>query len=532
MNTVSGPASHLTAKQENPADDNAGRGGPVSPDFRWLVFVALATALLCLPFLRTIYAASDEGVLLNGADRILRGDRLYTDFFEFIPPGGFVVVAAWLGIAGSSMVSARILASLVIVAIACFTYMTCRLVSKSAFGSSLLVLGWVAMSQGVGTQVSYHWFTTLFATICAWASISYIRYPERWLRWPLIAGTAAGAAGMVMPPQGALAMLAAMTGFLHGPRYKQRLGLFLLATALVPVGLLLYLLWLGALTAAFDDVIVFTATRYAGVQAVPFARWAGLQDLPLAFSFPVAGLLTVLAFARDWRNAFHDRIFRTCIAFGVAGVVDSFPRPDIGHIAFAVPLVCPLIICSMHRLTDRWLPIYRYGLAAAMIAASVPAVRSYSWAVQKALHGQVVSTPRGDVIFTVPGARELVARIASTPSGARYFFYPTEELLPFLTARPQVGRFDRLMPNYNTPTQYLDTCLSVMRDAQWLVFANLDAAGWRAVYPAMSDPDTKERLQFERVLTSASEFVERDGWFELRRRVPGLDESACSTIVH
>lgn len=88
------------------------------------------------------------------------------------------------------------------------------------------------------------------------------------------------------------------------------------------------------------------------------------------------------------------------------------------------------------------------------------------------------------------------------------------------------------MPDYNTPAQYQDACIAMMRSAQWVVVASLDLAGWKAMYPAMQDPAPKERVQFEHVLTSAFAFVDRDGWFELRRRVPGLDESACASITH
>jgi hypothetical protein len=41
-------------------------------------------------------------VLLHGAERLLKGQRLYIDFFEFLPPGGFVILAAWFGITGIS----------------------------------------------------------------------------------------------------------------------------------------------------------------------------------------------------------------------------------------------------------------------------------------------------------------------------------------------------------------------------------------------------------------------------------------------
>jgi hypothetical protein len=48
--------------------------------------VGLVTAALCVPLIRCVWLLGDEGVLLHGADRMLRGEKIYIDFFEFLPP--------------------------------------------------------------------------------------------------------------------------------------------------------------------------------------------------------------------------------------------------------------------------------------------------------------------------------------------------------------------------------------------------------------------------------------------------------------
>jgi hypothetical protein len=223
--------------------------------------------------------------LLNGAERMLRGSRLYADFFEFLPPGGFLLTEAWFSIAGISVASARALAILTIVGIACFTYLACCQACKHAPLSALLATGWVVMSQGIWTQVSHHWFTTLFSMVAAWAALVSVEPAQRYLRWPLTAGAAAGMAAMVTPHRGALVMLAAVPAFLNLRRHRAELITYMLGCALVPIGLLAYVVWHDALAAAFDDVILFTAVRYAPIQSVPalgssalgpsntFSRW-------------------------------------------------------------------------------------------------------------------------------------------------------------------------------------------------------------------------------------------------------------------
>jgi hypothetical protein len=67
-----------------------------------LALVGLIAALLCAPFFRFLYYLGDEGTLLHEAELVLRGQRLYADFFGFLPPGAIVVTAAWFSVAGVS----------------------------------------------------------------------------------------------------------------------------------------------------------------------------------------------------------------------------------------------------------------------------------------------------------------------------------------------------------------------------------------------------------------------------------------------
>lgn len=502
----------------------------------WVLLVGLVAALLCAPFIRTVYWLGDEGVLLDGADRMLRGSRLYADFFEFLPPGGFVITAAWFRIAGISVLSARSLAIFTIVGIACFTFLACRQASKNAPLSALLTTGWVVMSQGPWMQLNHHWFTTLFSMVAAWAAFASVEHPQRQPWWPLIAGAAAGTAVMVTSSRGALVMLAAATAFLSPRRHRADLVAYVLGSALVPAGLLLYVVRHHALAAAFDDVIRFAAEHYASIQSVPFGSSAETQNLPLKYLFPLGAVLAIaLVCARDRRIYLRDRLLRLCAAFGLAGFVGCFPRPDMAHITFAAPLACPLLAYCATWLTQRWHRLYRYIIAAIVIGLCGPAARSFLSIYHGALHGEIVSTPRGGVVLVgQPGAPELLARIATAPSGDAYFFYPYIPVLSFLTAREQVSKYDIFVPEYTLPSQYRDACLSVMRRASWVVIDRrwTDFNLLKQVFPAMRGNEPQETKAFEQALDSAFELVARYGPFELRRRqASGVDEAVCDSIT-
>ena len=165
----------------------------------WLFLVALFSALLCAPFFRVLVFWGDEGVLLHEAELILQGKKLYADFFQFLPPGGPVLTAAWFSVAGVSFGAARSLAVLTIVGIACFTFLACCQASKNAPLSAFLAIVWVMMSAWPWMQVSHHWFATLLSMVVAWATFVSLDQPEGQLRWPLIAGAGAGAAPYLSP---------------------------------------------------------------------------------------------------------------------------------------------------------------------------------------------------------------------------------------------------------------------------------------------------------------------------------------------
>jgi hypothetical protein len=493
----------------------------------WLLFVGLAVFLLCLPFMHSIFDLADEGQVLHGAERLLRGRRLYIDFFEFLPPGSFVIMSAWFGVAGISLWSARLLAISTIIGIACSTYLACRQASKHSPSSALVAIGWAVMSQGPWTQINHNWFTTLFSMMAAWAALASVEKPPRWQGKPLLAGVAAGAAAMVIPSRGGLAMLAGATSFVGSCRQRTNLIRYLLGSALIPLCVLAYLIEQGALAAAFDDVILFPTTRYASVAIVPFGHLADDQNWPLKYLFPVVALLTIIICVRDPQTCLHDRVFRSCVAFGLAGFIGCFPRPDIAHVAFAVPLVCPLLTYCINRIIASWLPKYRYALAALVIVVGIPSVGAYSSFAYTALRGELVATPRGGVTFY--GTPDVMARIAIAPPSDRYFFYPFMPMLPFLTAREHASKYDVFIPGYTTASQYQETCVSALRQASWVVILR-DPNWLRVNFPALRD-EPVETKRFELALQTGFEFVARDGPFELRRRVKTVDEAVCAGIA-
>ena len=382
-------------------------------------------------------------------------------------------------------------------------------------------------------QVSHHWFTALFSMIAAWATLSSTEDLQQPKRWPVSAGIASGMGAMVTPTVGALAMLASAATFLNLRRREGAIP-FLLSCGLVPVGIVVYLIANHSFIAAFDDVILWTANRYAPIQAVPFGWLANAHNFLLVFMFPLAGLLAAITWTFDRSGCLRDGKLLPCVAFGIAGLVGCFPRADIEHISFTVPLVCPLLARCLTRLTVNWRRAHRHYLAIVAIWLCAPSAVAYWWIMQNALGGEAATTPRGDVVFVgLPGMPAMLARMAATPSEDAYFFYSFIPMFPFIAARNHVSKYDYLQPGYSLPSQYHDACLSAVRNASWVVIDRLwtDPIVFKQQYPAIKDPQPLETKRFEDALDSAFEFIARDGIFELRRRRNGVNEDVCASIT-
>src|SRR5579872_4814675 len=74
-------------------------------------YIALAVFLLSFLYLcvfrRSSWIDLDEGIILQGAQRILDGQVLYRDFFSFFTPGSYYLLALVFRVFGSSFLIAR-----------------------------------------------------------------------------------------------------------------------------------------------------------------------------------------------------------------------------------------------------------------------------------------------------------------------------------------------------------------------------------------------------------------------------------------
>ncbi len=285
---------------------------------------------------------------------------------------------------------------------------------------------------------------------------------------------------------------------------------------------------------AYEDVIQFTAHRYAGIQASKFGAGSGTQTYAMPYLFQATAALGLIVCIHGWRSRREDRTTQYCLAIlWLAGLAGCFPRPDIFHIAFAVPLALPLLAYGLNSLLKNLRPAYRYAFWAVAIAAYLPPANILIKTANRTLHSPMVTSPLGPLAFPgQPDMPGLFAAVAATPPGDGYLFYPYMPLLPVLTAHKQMSRYDLFTPYYTTAEQYKETCLSALNGAAWLVIDVrwLQIDYLRRVFPAMQNTLPPETEHFHNALMSNYDLIATAPPYELRRRRDTIPVTACDSI--
>lgn len=495
--------------------DTLPNGGTVSLLERHAgLLVAIVTALLCIPFTRSIWLLADEGIWLHAAQRIIDGQILYRDFFEFHPPLGFLTVAAWMAVFGPSLLAVRLLMVLVIAMTAWLGYRCCHMMSNRPGLSALLTLSWSVSVPGPWMQVNHHWFTSLFSMLTLWAILRADGKPARLT----IAGLAACTATLVTTHRGGMIAVMGLLAILPGSSLKALVAYIGSGLALLTLALA-YLWSHGTLMDAFDQVVLYAIGHYSGIQGLPYGAFVDGATIFVVAAFPLAACLLALLIWRKGPGFLRERHGSTVVLFALAGFAGCFPRPDAVHIAFCAVLVLPLLAATLARLLQNGDggPVLRViGLMAVILP-----LPSIAIAAAQSVNAPSVQTHAGTyrVVPTI-GVIAVLGRLSTLPPDDRVFFYPADPMLPFLTGRHHPAPLDMLVPQYSTPAQYQKACIQLMRDAQWIV-SHVEITTpefYRTVFPAMTNPSPHEKVAFEAALKAGFVPHGRYGNFEISRR--------------
>lgn len=186
----------------------------------WLIFV-IAVAYLSV-FLRYSALEPDEGIILAGAERVLRGEVPYRDFFAFYTPGSFYLVAGLFRIFGDSFAVARFS---IIVSGALFPVITYVLARRGCSRPTSVFVASLALFTGVAYRflVLHNWYSTLLAGLALYSALRLIETHRP--VWALATGSLCSLTALFEQSKGAGVCFGLVLGFLT-QRFVQRKQLF------------------------------------------------------------------------------------------------------------------------------------------------------------------------------------------------------------------------------------------------------------------------------------------------------------------
>lgn len=469
----------------------------------WLIFAAVAAILLAVHGNRLVFT-NDEGIILEAAQRMAAGSRLYVDFFGYMSPGGYWLQELAFRALGLSMRSARLVVIL-------------------DFALQCALLFWI--TRRISTRPTAWWITFLFFAFQA-SNPTLLTSAHRWDsaalalgsiaaamlggRWRIASGALAVFAAVVTP---SVAGVAAVTGVWLAIARDWRGAWFFAGGASAAGFAAIGYMAAAGIWSGFLDQMQWLRTHYSGVNVMPYgsiiggypALFEGASGWELALRGALVFCIALpaalpLAAACGWgvrwirRRALEPEVLYLlgCMA---AFVISCLPRADVMHLAFVAPL--------------------GYALTGALAAVALPRRAQFFTAAgftvfaavfllnyRNELSGDVaVNSPVGGIRVardSAPAVADLLQRVRP---GDTLFVHPYLPLLYFLTQARNPTRFSYLAPGMMSKAEEQSALESLRRDApRWILYLPVPREEFLRVFPSAGSLDNR--------------FTELESWIE------------------
>jgi len=447
-----------------------------------LAIFLVCAGYLCL-FLRYSSLELDEGIVLEGAERVLHGEIPYRDFFTFYTPGSFYLVAMAFRVFGDSFVVARFSIAVCGALCSVLTYaLTRRVCSRgiSIFCAMLATLAGAAFRF----LVLHNPYSTLFSFLALYAALRAIE--TRRLAWMVAAGSLASTTLLIEQSKGIGVFAGLLLAFTlvrlfdHSWQGSANRVLSFLLGGCLPI---IATCWYFSAHHAFGVMLhdwIWPLQHYTKANHVPygFQNWSDqTRDLifhsgPLwlrivkvltvspTLVVPVLPLVAVAllsllawkAWTRDVRSqhfAYYILVCSVC-----AGLLASVyvVRPDSLHFMYLAPIWYVVLawILDAQGAGSKFLQNARPYLFAYVVIsfgmlalASLLPARGARYRVET--RRGIIKTNAEDTV--VPYAQAHLA------TGEELLVYPYLPLYNYLTGTLSPSRYDFFQPGMNTPDQ-------------------------------------------------------------------------------
>jgi 4-amino-4-deoxy-L-arabinose transferase-like glycosyltransferase len=458
------------------------------PADRWIAAGLFVVSCLYLSlFRRYTNMDPDEGIILQGAVRILHGEVLYRDFFSFFTPGSYYFLALIFKVFGNSLIVARTVLVFYGGLFSVFTYWMAR--RTCARWSALLTVYLLLVTCLPWRFVSLHnWDSTLWCCLTVYCATLWLQ--ARHWGWALGTGSFASLTFLFEQSKGAgllmgLALGLVIFGWLGRSAIRCTLAqwLFFAAGLAWPLALTLaYFASRHAFASLWADWL-WPLRYYSAVNSVSYGYqdWSGVARESMFGSGPLVGRLTALVTVAPcfvvpvlpiisvvllghWLLAARQgalekgrAAYYLLVCSSQAGLLLSivFVRANATHFIYLSPLFFLVvawlmdgtnlrssILCSLRPL----LTFFAFMTCTALGLALLVANRNASSTIQ---------TRRGQLQAMAPDA-VLEYIDAHVAPGSKIFVYPYLPLFYYLTETFSATRYEYLQPGLHTVKQDRD----------------------------------------------------------------------------
>ena len=451
----------------------------------WIMLALAAVSIFYLaPFSNTlVFLDRDEGIVLQGATRILGGELPYRDFFSFYTPGSYYWNAFLLKTFGDSILVPRAVMVLYGAFFSVLTYGLARRMSprKDAASVSLLLLVCCLPARFV---TIHSWDSTVAALLALVCALSLLRSPGPWLA--ALTGLFTGLTILFNQARGMGLLLGLVLGFSalklrkSAAKLNTRHFAWMSALALLPLMLSAAFFGLHGAFRPMVDGLIWPLLHYSRANHLPYgymtmriADWSALfGDSPLAeralnifiispvfilCALPIVVVVVALWCALASRPDLPPGQIDSVILSGAVllGSLLSVivARPDFLHITFLAPLFFFLLPWLFRSWTAPFPALRKVGPL--VMVYGLMAVSAYGLALIWPVRNSAISleTARGTVRLmefneTIPFMQ------ANFPPGSKLLVHPYLPLYSFLTRTRSPLRYDFFQPGMHTPEQF------------------------------------------------------------------------------
>jgi len=450
------------------------------------IFAAVAIALFILQGNRMVLDAIDEGILLEPAQRIASGSIPYKDFFIHMGPGSYWIQALVFKLFGISIHAARIPVILDLALQCALVFWLAAKLSTRATAALATLLFTCFQTANTAALIGQHrWDSATLAliAICCILEASTPCY--------IAAGVALGAAAWCTPSL-ALLILTTLVCLAALKQYRKGFIPFTAGVAITAASGAILLAAQGALL-PFWDQMQWLRANYSSVNITPYGAVNGgmaqvfegaegiakLVILIMLTCIELPAILPITATAIWAYLVFKKQQNIFLLVSMEALILTTYPRPDVGHLAFVAALPYVMTVVGIATLVPAGKGI-QYAIVPMLLALAFASNTIGTWRGTEKVESPV-GTLRVDKPFQAP-MQQLLSHVRP---GNTLYVHPYMPIHYFITQATNQTKFSYLGPGMMTVTEETKVLNDLKaRPPEWLLYQRLTEAGFLHVFPS------------------------------------------------